>query len=146
MHRLFVHTVTFLKSVDSAACVNQLLLTCVKRMTCGTNFYTDILLGRTRFDHVAASAFDLRIFVIRMNSLLHCTFTSFNHTYQICHTKPAIVGYAHLFYNIQPPTASARITPKHGSNRCFYGRRSASVKYYNTTKPKNQHFFIIILS
>ncbi len=119
MHRLFVHTVTFLKSVDSAACVNQLLLTGVKRMTCGTNFYTDILLGRARLNNVAASAFDLRIFVIRMNSLLHCTFTSFNHTYQICHTKPAIVGYAHLFYSIQRPIVSARITLKHRSNQRF---------------------------
>ena len=71
MHRLFVHTVTFLKSVDSAACVNQLLLTCVKRMTCGTNFYTDILLCRARFDHVAASASDGRIHILGVHIILH---------------------------------------------------------------------------
>lgn len=70
--RLFVKTVTSSELVNSAAGVNQLLLSGVERMAGRANFYTDVLLCGARVNNVSASASDLRLLIIRMNFLFHC--------------------------------------------------------------------------
>ncbi len=57
--------------LNSAACIDKLLLTCEHRMAGGANFNGDILLRRACFYNIAASAFNRSLLVIGMNSFFH---------------------------------------------------------------------------
>ena len=61
----------FIKSVDTSAGIDKLLLTGKKRMALGANLDTDVLLGRTSLDHLAASAGNGGLLVVGMNTFLH---------------------------------------------------------------------------
>lgn len=68
---LLIHTETLLEFVDTSACVNKLLLTCIERVALGTNLDSDISFCGTCFNNVAASAGNGSFLVIRMNTLSH---------------------------------------------------------------------------
>lgn len=68
---LLIHTETLLKFVNTSACVNKLLLTCVERMALGADFDLDILLSGLGLDNVAASTGNSGLLVIRMDTLSH---------------------------------------------------------------------------
>ena len=55
---LLFKTITFSELINSAACINKLLLACVERMASRANFDTDVLFCRTRFNNVTASTLD----------------------------------------------------------------------------------------
>jgi hypothetical protein len=59
------------KLIDPAAGVYQLLLTGIKGVTLGADFYLDILLCAPRFDDLTASAPDSRLLVVGMDPYLH---------------------------------------------------------------------------
>ena len=67
----FIKIITLFKSVDAPAGIDELLLARKERMAFGTDIYAQILFGRTCGDHSAASAFDFRLLVLGMNTLLH---------------------------------------------------------------------------
>lgn len=66
-----LHTKAFFESVNTSACIIQLLATGEKRMALGAYLNSDIFLGRTGFDNLTASTSDCSLFVVRMNSLFH---------------------------------------------------------------------------
>ena len=69
--QLLAHVVALLKSVNTSAGVNQLLLTGEERVSLRADFYSDVLLGRACSDFIAASASDNSSFVCGMNTFLH---------------------------------------------------------------------------
>ena len=68
---LFAQTETLVETIHTAAGIVQLLLTGEERMALGTNFHTDILLGRAGRDHVAAGTGDGGLLVYGMDALFH---------------------------------------------------------------------------
>ena len=68
---LFIHTETLLETVDTTACINKLLLAGKERMALGTNFNTDVLLGRACLDNITASAGNRSLLILGMDFLLH---------------------------------------------------------------------------
>ena len=64
-------TKALLESVNTSACINQLLLARKERMTFGTNFNTNVLLSGTCVNDIAASACNGCILVCGMHLLLH---------------------------------------------------------------------------
>ena len=68
---LSVKIESLLESVNTSACINQLLLAGEERMALGTDLDLDILLCGTSLDHVAASAGNSGLLVLRMNTFLH---------------------------------------------------------------------------
>jgi hypothetical protein len=71
VEQLLAHVVALLKSVNTSAGVNQLLLTGEERMALRADFYSDVLLGRACRDLVTASASDYSSFVYGMNTFFH---------------------------------------------------------------------------
>lgn len=69
--QLLAHIVALLKSVNTSAGVNQLLLTGEERVAFGADFYSDVLLGRACSDFISASASDYSSFICGMNTFLH---------------------------------------------------------------------------
>jgi hypothetical protein len=76
-NNLFVHAETLLKSVNTAAGINQLLSSCEERMALGTNFNADLISSRLGLESSAASALYCNSLVIRMDALFHCDFHLF---------------------------------------------------------------------
>ena len=68
---LFLNAELFLKAIDTAAGIHKLLLACEKRVTLGTDFNTDILLGGGGFNLFAAGAPNGGFIIVGMDSLLH---------------------------------------------------------------------------
>ena len=68
---LLVHTETLLETVNTSACINELLLAGVEGVALGADFNSDVLLGGTGLDHVAASTGDGCFNVIGVDSLSH---------------------------------------------------------------------------
>ena len=66
------------EAADTSAGIHHLLLTGVEGVTLRAHFNTDVLLGGTSLDHVAAGAPDGGLLIVGMNSCLHCIFTSFS--------------------------------------------------------------------
>jgi hypothetical protein len=65
-------TVLLLEAVNTASGVNYLLLTCVERMTLGTNFQDQVFTrGGTCNKRFATAAGNLNIFIFWMNALSH---------------------------------------------------------------------------
>src|SRR5699024_9871281 len=58
--------------------IDQLLLAGVERVALAANFDVDLRLGVTGVDHVAAGAGNRAVHVVRMDALLHGSFTSFS--------------------------------------------------------------------
>src|SRR5699024_12067825 len=59
-------------------CIDQLLLAGVERVALAANFDVDLRLGVTGVDHIAAGAGNRAVHVVRMDALLHGSFTSFS--------------------------------------------------------------------
>ena len=68
---MLLNTVSFLELINTSAAVDELLLTGEERVALGTDFYLDVLLGRTSFNYVAACALDGRGLVIGMDTVFH---------------------------------------------------------------------------
>ena len=69
---------SLLELVNTAANVNELLLTCEEGMTLGANFYSDLAaLGGLGCYCFAACATNYTFFIIGVYSGFHCFFTSF---------------------------------------------------------------------
>ena len=69
---------TALEALDAATGIDQLLLAGVERVALAANFDVDLRLGVTGVDHVAAGAGNRAVHVVRMDALLHGSFTSFS--------------------------------------------------------------------
>lgn len=67
---------TLLESVNTSACINKLLLACVERMALRADFNLNILLCGASIDHIAASAGNSGIIILRMDTFFHF-YTSF---------------------------------------------------------------------
>ncbi|VTR70661.1 hypothetical protein DESC_820021 [Desulfosarcina cetonica] len=66
--------VLFSEPLDTAGRIHQLLFAGEKRVAFGTNFHTNVLLGRADFDGVAADALNGRLLIIRMDVGFHWYF------------------------------------------------------------------------
>lgn len=73
---LLLHAKTFFESVDTSACVYQLLTAGKEGVTFGTDFHADILFRGTCMDHFAAGAGDRGVYILWMDSVFHNCFTS----------------------------------------------------------------------
>ena len=71
--------------VNTAACIDQLLLSRKERVTLGADFNLDILFGRTSLDDLAACTSDSGLLVVWMDSFFHCLLTSFTHFVSMKH-------------------------------------------------------------
>ncbi len=72
-----------LESVNTSACIYELLLTCKERMAAGADIYTKILLSRRSFDSCAASTLYNGGIVVGMDSLLHNSIHLFQYSNSI---------------------------------------------------------------
>ena len=70
---LLVQTELLVEAADTTAGIDDLLLASEERMALGTNFNTDILLGRTCLNHITAGASNRSLLIIGMDSFLHCS-------------------------------------------------------------------------
>ena len=70
-----VDIVFLLELFNTAAAIDELLLTCKERMTCWANFKSEFRLGRSRNKRISACASYFTFRVFRMDSFLHA-FTS----------------------------------------------------------------------
>jgi len=69
---LFVHeTELLLETIYTSAGIHEFLLAREKRMALGANFNTDVALGRTGFDYLAAGTSDSSLLIVGMDSFLH---------------------------------------------------------------------------
>ena len=69
---LFVHeTELLLETIYTSAGIHEFLLAREKRMALGANFNTDIALGRTGLDYLAAGTSDRSLLVVGVDSFLH---------------------------------------------------------------------------
>ncbi len=75
--KLLADVVTLLKSVNTSACINQLLLSSEEGVALGADLYSDITLCGACLDLVTASTSDNSSFVCGMDSFLH-----------VCHLNP----------------------------------------------------------
>lgn len=67
-----VHLISFLESVNAAACIHKLLLARKERVARRTNFYLDaVLFRRPGFECIAAGTLHRNGLIIRMNALFH---------------------------------------------------------------------------
>ena len=73
-----LQTELLVEAADTSAGIHHLLLTGVEGVTLRAHFNTDVLLGGTSLDHVAAGAPDGGLLIIRVEAFLHCMFTSFS--------------------------------------------------------------------
>ena len=71
-----VKIISLIESVNSSACINKLLLAGIEGVALGANFNSDILLGGTSLDHIAACAGNSGLNIVRVDSLFHCKGTS----------------------------------------------------------------------
>ena len=101
---LLVHIETFLESVNTSACINELLLAGIERVALGANFNLNIFLCGHSFNYVATVAGNCSFYKIRMYSLFHDC-----HLFQIIFAddSPSITldssvksHYIDLFYHI----------------------------------------------
>ena len=67
-----------LETLDTSACIYQLLLAGKERMAVGANFNADVLLCGTCLKGVAAGAGNRRPLILGMDSLFHLYLTSHN--------------------------------------------------------------------
>ena len=68
---LLVHTETLLETVNTSACINELLLACVEGVALGADLDGDVLLRGAGLVHGAAGAADRGRLVIRMDTVFH---------------------------------------------------------------------------
>ncbi len=73
-----LHAEPLLEAINTSARINQLLLAGEERMAFAANINAQLLLGGTRLEGFAAHAAHDALAVIRMDLLLHCSFTSFD--------------------------------------------------------------------
>lgn len=66
-----LNAVFFLETIDTTACVYELLLTREKWVASGANLNANVRFDRTRLDGIAASASSRHSVVRRMNALFH---------------------------------------------------------------------------
>jgi hypothetical protein len=71
LQNLFVHTKALLKSVNTAAGINQLLSACEEGVALGANFYADFISSRLGLESSTASTFNGYGFVLGMDILFH---------------------------------------------------------------------------
>lgn len=90
MHGL--HSVFLLKFINTSACINKLLFTGEMRVTVRANFHAEILLDRSGFKRIAASASYRRHEIFRLNFCFHWPFTSFR---PASHWQPRVI-YRHI--------------------------------------------------
>ena len=67
---------TLVEALNTSAGVNQLLLAGIERVALGADFNTNILLGGTSLNYIAASALDGGRLIIGMNALFQVLLTS----------------------------------------------------------------------
>ena len=68
---LLLQVETLLEAVNTAAGINQLLLAGIEGMAVAADFHTDVSLGRTSLELVAASALDSGHLIVGMDTLFH---------------------------------------------------------------------------
>lgn len=81
---LLAAIVTLIKSVNTSAGINQLLLTRKERMALRTDFYSDILLSGAGRDFVSASASDNGFLICGVDTLLHYCHLNLLFNYRYC--------------------------------------------------------------
>jgi len=69
---------SLLETVNTSACVNELLLACKERMAVRADFNTEVALCGTCYECIAASACDCCLLILGMDSLFHLYLTSHN--------------------------------------------------------------------
>ena len=67
-----LQTELLVETVNTSTGVNQLLLAGIERVALGANFDLDVLLRGTGLNDLTARASNRRLFVLRMDSFLHC--------------------------------------------------------------------------
>ncbi len=101
---LLVHIETLLESVNTSACINELLLAGIERVALGANFNLDVFLCGHSFNYVAAVAGNCSLDKIRVDSLFHDC-----HLFQILFAddSPSITldssvksHYINIFYHV----------------------------------------------
>ena len=66
-----LQTKSLVETINTSTGVDQLLLAGVERVALRADLNTDLLLGRTGCENVAASAADRRLFVVGMDAFSH---------------------------------------------------------------------------
>ena len=67
-----LQTELLVETVNTSTGVNQLLLAGIERVALGANFNLDVLFGGAGLNNLAARASDCSLFVLRMDTFLHC--------------------------------------------------------------------------